>query len=71
MSELQEVEVLISPGGRLKVYIQGVKGESCLNITSKIEQLLGGKMLEREHTFEYDEQPDQQSQSCWSRQSNW
>ena len=63
MNELQEVEVTIARDGKVEVHVQGVKGQACLAITEELEQLLGGEIIERRHTYEFDEQPQQQNQT--------
>ena len=52
MSELQEVEVTIRPDGTVRVRVQGAPGPQRLAITRKLEELLGGVVLERVHTDE-------------------
>ena len=63
MSELHEVEITIDAGGHVRVEIRGMKGPGCVELTREIEQLLGGKVLERIHTAEYDAQPDEAEQA--------
>ena len=70
MNELQEIEVIIHSDGRVEVDIRGVKGAACLDITREMEQLLGGKVLERNFTSEYDMQPDGDAASDWQRQGD-
>ena len=53
MSELQEIFVQLLPDGTVKVDIQGVHGERCLEITERMESLLGGEVLDRSLTDEY------------------
>ena len=52
MSELQEIEVVISPNGEVKVHVQGVKGKKCTDITKGMEELLGGNVIQRNETDE-------------------
>ena len=54
MSELQEIDVYIGPDGKVRIEVRGVKGEKCLDITRDMEQLLGGTILERDHTDEFE-----------------
>ena len=56
MDEIHEIEVVITNEGRMSVEIRGLKGQGCLEITKDIEQLLGGEILERKLTYEYDQQ---------------
>lgn len=60
MSELQEIEVIIDDGGNVKIIVQGVKGQKCRELTKELEQLLGGEVLERQHTDEFDEVSEDQ-----------
>lgn len=55
---MEEVKVTIDDQGNVKVTVFGAKGGQCLDITSKIEALLGGQ-VEREFTSEYYEQADE------------
>lgn len=48
--------------------VRGVKGEQCLPLTAKLEELLGGAVVERLHTDEFHEAEQQQSQSDWLEQ---
>ncbi|NIM17587.1 MAG: DUF2997 domain-containing protein [Candidatus Aminicenantes bacterium] len=58
MSELQEVEVVISPGGKVQVRVTGVKGTRCLDITDNMIQLLGERVEQQELTDEYYQQTE-------------
>ncbi len=53
--ELQEVEVVIGKDGRVTLLVRGVKGEECLDITASLEEALGGKVAERQFTYEFYE----------------
>ena len=55
MKEIQELEVSITTDGRLSVEVHGVKGPRCLELTRELEDALGGEIVERRHTFEYDQ----------------
>ncbi len=70
MSELQEIDLFIDTEGRLRVEVRGVKGAACEELTREMEELLGGEVLERDHTDEFHEQPIEQEagQSNWSGQ---
>ena len=57
MMELQEIDVFIDADGKVKVEIQGVKGNKCLGITKAMEELLGGEVLDRNFTDEFNEAP--------------
>ena len=71
MSEIQEIDVTIDPDGKLTIDIHGAKGPVCLSFTKEIEQLLGGKILERDLNYEYDELPDRQDQSDFQTQGDF
>ena len=70
MNEVQEVEVTIAKDGRVKLHVQGVKGKACLSITREIEQLLGDDIVDRQYTYEYDEQPQSAQQEEWLRRGD-
>ena len=70
MNELQEIEVVIHANGQVEIEIRGVKGAACLDITREMEQLLGGKVLDRNFTAEYDMQPDGDFANDWQRQGD-
>jgi hypothetical protein len=55
----QEIEITISPSGEVSFQVKGVKGASCVAETQFLEQALGGAVLEREHTPEYYQQPEE------------
>jgi len=50
--QIQELEVFISPGGKISFGVRGVPGKKCLDLTRELEQDLGGEILEREETSE-------------------
>lgn len=50
--ELQEINVFIEKNGQVKIEVQGVQGESCIDLTRDLEALLGGEVIQRELTFE-------------------
>lgn len=68
MSEIQEIDVFIQPDGTVKIEVRGVKGDKCLPLTAKLEELLGGAVIDRVHTDEMHEAEQQQSQSDWLEQ---
>ncbi len=67
MSELHEVEIAIAPNGDVRVEVRGMKGPGCLEVTREMETLLGAVVLERDHTHEFDLEPDADAQSDWLR----
>jgi hypothetical protein len=62
--QTQEIEVTIQPDGSVKLHVRGAAGTQCLSLTADLEKALGGQVLSRDHTPEYD-QPDEQSDSTW------
>jgi hypothetical protein len=57
MSEIQEIEVVIGPDGKVRIEVRGVKGPACVDLTRDLERYLGGRVLRREPTDEHGEQP--------------
>jgi hypothetical protein len=57
MSTIQEIEVIIRPDGRVELRVRGVRGGSCVELTGELERYLGGRVLHRQHTDEYRQQP--------------
>ena len=53
MSELQEIQVTITPDGQVQIKVKGVKGDGCLALTRDIERYLGGKVVDRQKTDEF------------------
>lgn len=68
MSELQEIDIFVKPDGTVKVEVRGVKGQKCLELTKKIEELLGGQIIERIHTDEFHELEQEQTTNEHLRQ---
>jgi hypothetical protein len=56
---LEEIEITISPDGKVEVHVTGVKGDSCLEITDDLERALGGTIEIREMTHEAFEENQQ------------
>ena len=52
---IEEIHINIDSKGKLALSLQGVKGESCLDITKELEALLGNEIEERKFTHEYHE----------------
>jgi hypothetical protein len=67
MSGLQEIEVLIRPDGKVQVQIRGVKGTGCRELTQELERYLGGRVLHRQHTDEFEEQPQREESPARNR----
>jgi len=55
---VEELKVTIDEEDNVKVTVFGVKGQGCLDVTQKIEALLGGQ-VEREFTSEYYAQSEE------------
>lgn len=54
---MEEVRVTIDEEGNVKLTVFGAKGPRCLEITEKLEALLGGD-VQREFTSEYYQAED-------------
>jgi hypothetical protein len=54
----QDIEIVISPDGKVSFTVKGVKGSSCVDETKFLEQALGGGVLEQSKTSEYYEQSE-------------
>lgn len=50
--KLEEVEVEIAPDGTVKLWVKGVDGPRCIELTAELEALLG-VVLDRELSPEY------------------
>lgn len=61
----QEIEIKISPDGKVSFTVRGVKGEACLGETQFLEDALGGEVLERDKTSEFYEEAEQ-GESVWT-----
>jgi hypothetical protein len=64
MSEIQEIDVYISPAGEVKIEVRGVKGKKCMELTSGLEAVLGGNVILREHTNEFQQNEQELEQSA-------
>ena len=60
---MEEVKVTIDGDGNVKVTVFGVKGQGCLQITEKLEALLGGQ-VQREYTSEFYAQSEEVRQKA-------
>ncbi len=63
MAELQEIEVVVSADGTVKILVQGVVGQKCLTLTKDLERLLGDHVVERTLTDEYYRQSQDAEES--------
>jgi hypothetical protein len=56
--EIQEIDVYLDKTGQVRLEVRGVKGRTCLEITTELEQALGGEVTAREFTPDaYEGQP--------------
>ena len=69
MSELQEISVVIDSAGNVQIKVGGVKGGKCRDLTEELERALGGCVVDREHTYEHDEQPAESQEQDWLGQT--
>lgn len=66
--ELQEIEVVIGKDGQVRIEVRGAKGRSCLALTRKLEEALGGEVLDRRMTPEADDEQGQGAgDGAWTR----
>ena len=56
---MQQIEVTITAKGEVQIHVVGAQGDSCLAVTKKLEEALGGQPLNRELTEEFYEQAEQ------------
>ncbi len=62
--QIQEIEVIVHRDGNVKLHVRGAPGPQCLDLTADLEKLLGGQILSREKTPEFDQtQPQSLDQS--------
>lgn len=54
----QDIEIVISPDGKVAFTVKGVKGPDCLSETKFLEDALGNGVLDRQKTGEYYEQSE-------------
>lgn len=57
--QIQEIEVIVHPDGNVKLHVRGAPGAQCLDLTADLEKALGGQILAREHTPEFDQSQSQ------------
>lgn len=53
--QIQEIEVIVYPNGNVKLHVRGAPGAQCLDLTDDVVKALGGQILAREHTPEFDQ----------------
>lgn len=49
----RELEVTISPDGKVNMQVKCVSGAACEDFTKFLEEALGGEIIERKRTAEY------------------
>ena len=49
---MEEVEVTVSPDGKVTMHVRGVSGQACLKETQQLIALLGGDVESQELTAE-------------------
>lgn len=54
--EAHEFDIVIRPGGEVKIEVKGAKGPACMEYVKFFESILG-EAREVEHTAEYYEPP--------------
>lgn len=69
--QIQEIQVTIAPDGTVKIHVRGAPGPQCLALTAELEKLLGGQVLSREHTAEYDQPPEQSTTESDQLRQGW
>jgi len=67
---LETLEFVIYPDGRVKEMVTGIVGASCLEVTAAIEAQLG-QVLSQSATADYYSQAENQTLSQSASQSEW
>lgn len=52
--EIQEIEVIIDKNGEVKIQVHGTHGTTCLDLTTDLEEALGGEIISRDMTTDVD-----------------
>ena len=65
-AQMQELEIVISPTGEVKIEVKGVAGGHCVDLTRDLERSLG-EVEERQFKAEYYQQADQ-AQQQWNQE---
>lgn len=56
--KVEQIEITIGSDGKVRLQTSGFSGESCLDATREIEELLGNQIIKREETSEiYQQSP--------------
>ncbi|MGE0495695.1 MAG: DUF2997 domain-containing protein [Vulcanimicrobiota bacterium] len=54
----QRIQVHIDREGKVKLEVEGMQGQGCLELTAALEALLGGQIKDREMKPEYYERAE-------------
>lgn len=57
--QIQEIEVVVHPDGKVKLHVRGAEGYQCLDLTADLEKALGGQVVAREYTPAFDQVQNQ------------
>lgn len=57
MTNLEEIEILIDEKGKIRISVNGIPAKNCLDSTAELEKMLGDKVVSRQMTPEFLEQP--------------
>ncbi|KAL7567801.1 hypothetical protein ACA910_000553 [Epithemia clementina (nom. ined.)] len=78
IGSLEQIEFKIYPDGRVEETVRGIKGDNCLSVTEKINQVLGEVVASRptEEMYEQEIVTDQTlyqktSNGDWEGRSSW
>ena len=69
--EIQEIDLFVQPDGTVKIEVRGVKGKKCLALTEDVENLLGGQIVNREFTSEYEQEVQATVEESEKIKSGW
>ena len=62
MASKQEIEIVISPDGEVKLEVRGIKGPACAPVVKKLADAVG-ELKSQNFTSEYYEKVQKQTQS--------
>lgn len=62
MADKQEIEIIISPDGEVKLEVKGIKGPACLPQLKQVADQIG-KTKSQNFTAEYYEKPSSKSKT--------
>ena len=58
----REMEVTITPDGKVSMQVKCVPGKACEEFSEFLEDALGGEVIERQRTAEYYQEEEQTAQ---------